>query len=250
MVMPLGNEERPQTTCWATYLLIAANVAAFAATAARPEATLIAAAATPYEITHGVDIVAPFLFQPEPAAAGDADAPAADPVVIEQAPGPHPIGLTVLSAMFLHASLVHLLGNMLFLFIFGRRIEEAFGRPTFLASYLACGVVGTLAQVAAVPDSLTPILGASGAIAGVMGAYLVWFPRDRVRVLFLNVVATVPASGVILCWIAVQLLRSQFLSRAVAQEGHVAYLSHLGGAAAGVLVGLLVRAARRGPAAA
>lgn len=247
MVMPLGNEERPASTSWATYLLIAANLAAFAATATRPESTLIAAAATPYEITHGVDIVGPFRYQPEPTAAGGEPTADAAPIVIDQAPGPRPIGLTVVSAMFLHANLVHLLGNMLFLFIFGRRIEEAFGRPTFLGFYLACGVVGTLAQVAAVPDSLTPILGASGAIAGVMGAYLVWFPRDRVRVLFLNVVALVPASGVIGCWIAVQLVRGRFLTGAVAQEGHVAYLSHLGGAAAGALGGLWIRVARRDP---
>ena len=121
--------------------------------------------------------------------------------------------------MFLHANLIHLLGNMLFLFIFGQRIEEAFGRWLFLGFYLASGLVGTTCQIMAVPDSLTPILGASGAIAGIMGAYLVWFPRDRVRVLVLNFLILIPAYAVIGSWIAVQMLRGYFLFGAVASRG-------------------------------
>jgi len=235
MVIPLGNESKPQIKPWATYLLIAVNLVCFAVEQIKPLSFLIAYAATPYEITNNVDVFEPFTYQIEPTPDGDADPRDESGIFVHQARGPSPIRLTLISSLFLHANLIHLGGNMLFLFIFGQRIEEAFGRLLYLGFYLGCGVVGTLTEVAATPESLTPIIGASGAIAGVMGAYLVWFPRDRVRVLVFNVLFLVPASGVIGVWIGIQLLRGYFLSGAVAQAGQVAYLSHIGGAAMGIV---------------
>ncbi len=127
---------------------------------------------------------------------------------------------------------------MLFLSIFGQKIEAAFGRLGYLACYLTSGVLGTLAQVWAVPESLTPILGASGAIAGVMGVYLIWFPHDRVRVLCFNVLLLVPAYVVIGTWIAIQLIQSYLRPDAMDPGGTIAHLSHLGGAAVGIVEGL------------
>ena len=241
MVMPLGNEEKPQITPWATYLLIALNLLCFGLEQVRPESFLIAFAATPYEITHEVDIADQFRYHVEPTTFDPGVDPESDQqIMIHQARGPSPIWLTLFSAMFLHANLIHLAGNMLFLFIFGLKIEEAFGHVLYLGFYLACGLVGTLAQISVAPESLTPIVGASGAIAGIMGAYLIRFPRDRVRVLFLNFLVLIPAYGVIGVWITIQLFRSHFLSGAIAQAGNVAYLSHLGGAALGMFGGVIL----------
>ena len=241
MVLPLGNEAKPQIVPWATYLLIALNVAGFGLELARPLSFSIAYAVTPYEISHGVDIAEPFLHQVEPTNEPAVRRPdETSGSFIHQAPGPRPIWLTLITALFLHADAVHLTGNLLFLFLFGQRIEEAFGRLTYLGFFLACGVVGTLTQVMVAPESLRPNLGASGAIAGVMGAYLVWFPRDRVRVLFINVLYLIPAYGVIGCWIALQVLKGYFLAGMDIQAGNIAYVAHLGGAATGIVVSVLL----------
>ncbi len=242
MVMPLGNEETSQATSWATYLLIAANLICFGVEQVKPSSFLIAYSATPYEITHNIDLANPFTFRARPGILDRSSQPSGDPaVLVHQAQGPSPIWLTLASAMFLHANLIHLAGNMLFLWIFGQRVEEVFGRFVFLGFYLGSGLVGTLAQVAADPNSLTPILGASGAIAGVMGAYLIWFPSDRVRVLVFNSLFLVPASGVIGAWIVTQLVLGFFLPGAVAQSGRTAYLAHLGGVVVGIVAGLILR---------
>ena len=113
--------------------------------------------------------------------------------VIDQAPAPFPIWLTLFTSMFLHGSPLHLAGNMLYLWIFGDNVEEVLGTVRYLLVYLACGLIGTLAQIAANPDSLIPTLGASGAIAGVMGAYVVWFPHNQVRVLVFRFITEMPA---------------------------------------------------------
>ena len=245
MVMPLGNEAKSGVTSWATYLLIAINLICFGIEQLKPASFLIAYSATPYEITHNVDLANPFMFRAKPGGLGVFGQPSSDPgVFVHQANGPSPIWLTLVSAMFLHANLIHLAGNMLFLTIFGQRVEEVFGRSIFLGFYLGSGLVGTLAQILAEPNSLTPILGASGAIAGVMGAYLVWFPRDRVRVLVFNSLFLVPASGVIGCWIVTQLLLGLCFTGAVAQSSQIAYLAHIGGVVVGIGVGLALKFGR------
>lgn len=230
MVMPIGNEDRPRITAWATFGLIALNLGGFALELAQPPSFAVAYAMTPYEITHDVDIHDPFRHLAEP----DDRPNLAEGLIVHQAAGPRPVRLTLISALFLHVDSLHLAGNLLFLFIFGQKVEEALGRARFLIFYLACGLVGGLAQVVATPESLIPTLGASGAIAGVMGASLVRFPRDRIRVLFLNVVVLVPAYAVIGCWIALQVLRSVVATGPEAAALPVAYLAHLAGAATGI----------------
>src|SRR5207253_7418953 len=137
-------------------------------------------AATPYEITHDVDLDQPFRV-PVPLGEDAAGRVVVAEQVIEQGPVPFPIWFTLFTAMFLHGSPLHLAGNMLYLWIFGDNVEEVLGSVRYVIIYLCCGLAGSLAHIAAAPDSYIPTLGASGAIAGVMGAYLVWFPYHRVR---------------------------------------------------------------------
>jgi membrane associated rhomboid family serine protease len=140
--------------------------------------------------------------------------------------------VTILTAMFMHAGWLHLIGNMVFLWAFGPEIEDAMGRPRYLAFYLLSGVVASAAQIAAMRDSAVPNLGASGAIAGVMGAFLITYPRDRIRTLllfgFFYRVTVIPAALLIGLWFLTQLF-SQLGSVADVQSGGVAYLAHVGG---------------------
>jgi membrane associated rhomboid family serine protease len=140
--------------------------------------------------------------------------------------------VTILTAMFMHAGWLHIIGNMVFLWAFGPEIEDAMGRPRYLAFYLLSGVVASAAQIAAMRDSTVPNLGASGAIAGVMGAFLITYPRDRIRTLlvfgFFYRVTVIPAALLIGLWFVTQLF-SQLGSMADVQTGGVAYLAHVGG---------------------
>ena len=143
------------------------------------------------------------------------------------------------TAMFLHGSMLHLAGNMLYLWIFGDNVEEVLGTVRYVLVYLACGLVGTVAQIAASPDSLIPTLGASGAIAGVMGAYVVWFPHNRVRVLVFRFIFEMPALIVVGGWILLQVWEGVGSLGLQNQAGGVAYLAHVGGAATGIFVAWL-----------
>jgi membrane associated rhomboid family serine protease len=144
--------------------------------------------------------------------------------------------LTVFTAMFMHAGPVHLAGNMLYLAIFGDNVEDRFGRVRFLVFYLSCGIAATLAQLAFRPASSVPTLGASGAIAGAMGAYVMMFPRQRVRVLLGLRMASLSALFVIGSWIVVQSFSGIATIASTADVGGVAYLAHVGGFAAGLLL--------------
>jgi len=159
--------------------------------------------------------------------------------LIPQAPGPNPIYLTLLSSMFMHGSWLHLGGNMLFLWIFGDNVEHRAGPILYLPAYLLAGLVGSLAQILSAPDSPIPSLGASGAISGVLGAYLILYPRNRVTVFLFRFLVQVPALVAIGMWIALQVFSS--LADPTGAGG-VAYLAHIGGFATGVLAGLLFRA--------
>lgn len=139
--------------------------------------------------------------------------------------------ITILSAMFMHGSWSHIIGNMIFLWAFGPEIEDAMGRGRYLIFYLMGGVIAMLAQVAASPHSTVPNLGASGAIAAVMGAFIVTYPRDQIKsVLFLLVFARItfiPAALLIGVWFVIQLVHAGAV--ADVQTGGVAYLAHVGG---------------------
>jgi len=139
--------------------------------------------------------------------------------------------ITILTAMFMHASWSHIIGNMVFLWAFAPEMEDAMGRGRFLVFYLLGGLVAMLAQIAAGPHSTVPNLGASGAIAAVMGAFLVTYPRDRIRSLLLIVVFVkitfIPAALLIGFWFLTQLFSAGQVAQA--QGGGVAYLAHIGG---------------------
>lgn len=245
MVMPLGDRERTLITPVATYVLIALNVLMFFVQMQKGEEFTTSYAATPYEITHFTDIKEPISV---PVTAGVEDGkilPRLDPrpqiEIIPQGPGPSPIWLTLLTAMFMHGGFMHLAGNMLYLWIFGDNVEEVLGHVKFVLVYLACGLVASAVQILASPDSRIPTLGASGAIAGVMGAYLIWFPMNRVRVLFGYMIFEVPAILTIGLWVVLQVMSGIGSLGSIGNTGGVAYLAHAGGALCGIAIGLSMR---------
>lgn len=241
MVLPLGDVEKTRIVPIATYVLIALNVAMYLVELDQGETFKVAYSATPYEIWNERDIEVPIAIVVESDEVIGIRPIRAGRETIEQGPVPFPVFLTILTAMFLHASPLHLAGNMLFLWIFGDNVEEVLGTLRYLLAYLACGVVGTMAQIVAAPNSLIPTLGASGAIAGVMGAYIIWFPHNRVRVLFFNFLTVMPAFLVIGIWILLQIAAGYGSIGHLGEIGGVAYLAHIGGAFAGLVVGLLYR---------
>jgi membrane associated rhomboid family serine protease len=155
--------------------------------------------------------------------------------------------ITILTAMFMHASWSHIIGNMVFLWAFSPEIEDAMGRGRYLVFYLVGGLVAMLAQVLASPHSTVPNLGASGAIAAVMGAFIVTYPRDRIRVLlFIFIffrVTFIPAVLLIGFWFLTQLFNAGQVAQA--QTGGVAYLAHVGGFIFGAATGRLFERANR-----
>jgi len=205
-VIPLGDvSRRPVQFPVVTLSLILANGAVFFLELSRGQAFVLQWSAVPADISAGRHLI------------------------------------TILTAMFLHGSWLHILGNMLFLWVFGPEIEDAMNPGRYLAFYLAGGVVSMLAQVAVSPQSTVPTLGASGAIAAVMGAFLITYPRDRIRtVLLLGFFVTVtflPAFLLIGLWFLIQLFSGvgSVASGTSAQTGGVAYMAHVGGVAFGVL---------------
>ncbi len=243
MVLPLGDTERTGIVPVVTYTLLALNVVAFLLQLSEGEEFTTAFAATPYEITHNEDIPRAFIL-PLPGDEDPLNLPLRHEIhqrTIPQAPVPFPVWLTLFTAMFLHGSPLHLAGNMLYLWIFGDNVEEVLGHARYLIAYFCCGLAASVAQIAAQPDSLIPTLGASGAIAGVMGMYLVWFPFHRVRVLLFNFITEVPAVLVIGLWIGAQVWMGLGSIKQLGEVGGVAYLAHVGGAACGIVVALIFR---------
>jgi len=149
--------------------------------------------------------------------------------------------LTIFTAMFMHAGWVHLIGNMLYLWIFGDNVEDRFGHVKFLVFYLVCGIAATFSQLAFSADSAVPNLGASGAVAGVLGAYLLLYPRGQVRVMMGRGVVPAPALVVIGLWFALQLFSGIGSVAGPGQEGGVAYMAHVGGFVAGFLLTFALR---------
>jgi membrane associated rhomboid family serine protease len=148
---------------------------------------------------------------------------------------------TLFTSMFMHGGWVHLGGNMLYLWIFGDNVEDRFGKGGFLIFYLLCGLAATAAQLAFSLDSNIPNLGASGAIAGVLGSYLLFFPQARVSVLQGQRIIPVPALMVIGLWFVLQLFSGIGSIAATADTGGVAYMAHIGGFVAGFILTFLFR---------
>jgi membrane associated rhomboid family serine protease len=158
--------------------------------------------------------------------------------------------LTLITSQFLHGGWLHILGNMLFLWIFGNNVEDRLGRLRFLAFYLVGGTVAGLTQVAIDPDSAIPTIGASGAIAATLGAYLVLFPRARITSLvflgFFYQLIDVPAVVVLVFWFLLQLIDGIASLGVTDASGGVAFFAHIGGFVFGALVGLVIRVVGRG----
>lgn len=165
-------------------------------------------------------------------------------------PANHPFAfLTLFTSMFLHGGWLHLIGNMLYLAIFGDNVEDILGHTLYLSFYLFAGVAAGLAQVAMAPQSTTPAVGASGAIAGVLAVYLVLFPTAPVRVLvpsfFFMRMARLPAVIVLGMWFVIQLFNGVLsLGMDTMSTGGVAWFAHIGGFVVGLLVGLVLRLTR------
>ena len=220
-MLPIGDEGeagagRP-LVAWA---LVAVNVLAFFLEIARPadalQAFVTAWGVVPREYSAGRDL-APYI--------------------------PLPFWSTLLTSMFLHGGWMHLGGNMLYLWIFGDNLEHRMGHVRFLVYYLICGLAAGLAHIVFNSGSTVPTVGASGAISGVLGGYLLLFPKNRVRVLMYGGIAHVPAIVVLGMWIVIQVVNGAGAMATTADTGGgVAYLAHVGGFVAGlVLVKLFAR---------
>lgn len=153
---------------------------------------------------------------------------------------------TLFTSMFMHAGWVHLGGNMLYLWIFGDNVEDRLGHGVFAIFYFLCGLAATFAQLMFSAGSHVPNLGASGAIAGVLGAYIILFPQGRVRVLQRGGVVQVPALIVIGLWIVIQLFSGIGSVSNAANAGGVAYMAHIGGFVAGCVLTMVLGGRRRG----
>ena len=216
-------------------LIIGVNVLVFLYQLADPNFTN-GYSTVPAEITTGKDIIGSFLLQ----------APDGSSVQIDEAPGPSPIWLTLFTSMFMHGGWLHIGGNMLFLFIFGDNIENAYGHVKYAIFYLVCGIIAGLAHVLSDPTSIVPSLGASGAISGVLAAYVVLFPRNPVRVLLtLGIILlrpiTVPAFVMIGLWAVLQFINGLGAIGVSAQTAGVAYWAHIGGFIAGAVITFAAR---------
>ena len=233
-MLPLADQNIPgRGYAVVTLTLIAINVLVFVILQLPNESFTYGWAAVPREITNGVDIV------------GRVSVGGGQTIVLE--PGPNPVQLTLLSSMFMHGGWLHLLGNMLFLWIFGDNVEHSVSPILYLVFYLVAGVVGSLAQIALDPNSLIPSLGASGAISGVLAAYLVLFPSNRVLVFAFYSAFWVPALVVIGLWAVLQFIGGIGQIAVTEQTGGVAYAAHIGGFVAGLVFGFVARAfIRRG----
>jgi membrane associated rhomboid family serine protease len=254
MVLPVHDINPVRRTPWVTYALVAANVVVLLLTPASQtsvtgtttQAQLCSQAAfydqyaaIPRELVsdHQLPLVATGKPGQEP-----------DTCVVSKPPYHKEPALSVLFSMFLHAGWLHLLGNMLFLVIFGNNIEDRFRKLPYLLFYLICGYVAAYGFAFANRTSVEPLIGASGAIAGVLGAYLVIYPRARVWSLlpFLFFIPVrIPAWLVLGSWFVLQWVYSA--GYAASGAGSVAYLAHVFGFLAGAVIGLAVRAASPPP---
>lgn len=212
-MIPLRDENPTRTFPFVTILIIAANAVIFlyqVSLGPHLEQFIAAFAAVPSAVTH---------FQnPE-------------------SPSALPPFLTLITSMFLHGGFLHVAGNMLFLWIFGNNIEDTVGHGRFIIFYLLCGLAAGFLQVAMTPHSTIPLVGASGAISGVMGAYVVLFPRAKILTLiflgFFIRVIRVPAYFFLFFWFAIQLM-SAFFAAGSPDQGGVAFFAHIGGFVAGI----------------
>ena len=250
MVLPIGDAPNPRGVPVATYLLIAANVAVYllvtvplGATRPSPGDPLLAEYLQMVARSVGTRVPLEVLRQ---------QVSAYDLFVYAHGFRPDaPSAVALVVSMFLHAGLLHLAGNMLFLWIYGDNVEQRLGAPAYLATYLVSGIAATLAHWAGALGSSMPVVGASGAISGVLGCYFVWFPRNVVRLLwffppFIGQVMEVPARLVLGLYVVADNVVPYLLSHR--GDGGVAHGAHIGGFVAGVAIAWVVDRRARGAA--
>ncbi|MBW3613112.1 MAG: rhomboid family intramembrane serine protease [Chloroflexi bacterium] len=242
-MFPISDEnERGHGPAFVSLAFIAINIAVFlllqgAGGSTEGQEFTYGYSAVPFEITNNVDLT-----EPRPITVQG------ETREIPQEPGPSPIWLTLFTSMFMHGGWLHLGGNMLFLWIFGDNVEHRIGHGLYLVFYVVAGIVASFAQIMVDTGSIIPTLGASGAISGVLGAYLVMFPTNRVLVLLIRFPIWVPAIVAIGLWAAFQFVNG-LGAIAVTEEtaGGVAYMAHIGGFVAGVVAGIVFRVLFREP---
>lgn len=204
---------------WVTLVLIAINVAVFAFSTGVPIGVMASFAVVPADL-FGIDLTASNIPPP----------PFAQTVAV-------PEFSTLISYMFFHGDVFHLIGNMLFLYVFGDNVEDAMGHVKFLVFYLLCGIIAGLAHAFMLPTSQLPLIGASGAVAGVISAYLMLHPRVRVWVLAFKILPlNITAALALGLWVVTQIVMVL-----VPQPGPVAWWAHIGGLAAGAVLILFFR---------
>ena len=235
MVFPLKDYNPTRTLPVVTVALIVINALVFAyELTLGPDLNGFIAAfgATPYEITHGTDLVG-----------------RSPQLPIVHTPGPPVVYLTIITSMFMHAGFFHIFGNMLYLWIFGNNIEDTIGHVRFVFFYLLCGIGAAAAHIATGPDSAIPTVGASGAVSGVLGAYLIAFPRARVLTLvflgFFVRMTLLPASVLLIFWFVIQAFSG--CASFGRSGGGVAWFAHIGGFVVGIILFKLMTIGRPPP---
>ena len=240
MIFPIGDDNTDRTTMpVVNYLLIAINILVFVFLQGMGsnERFTYAFSTVPQEIVTGRDIATPDRILEHPVTGQQVSVPGLQPT-------PFSVYLTLLTSMFMHGGIAHLFGNMLFLWIFGDNIEHAMGHARYLVFYLVCGVLASLAHVLTTVafasggdgSTLIPSLGASGAISGVLGGYLLLYPHRRVRVIMLRILTEVPAIVAIGLWFLFQVISGLGVLGEGSQQGGVAYAAHIGGFIAGLVL--------------
>lgn len=229
MLFPIADDNKGISgPAYVTWALLAINIVVFMLQLSDDSITS-GWSMIPREITTGVDLV-----DTQIVTIGGKEHP------VPQAPGPPIIYVTLLSHMFMHGGFGHIFGNMLYLWIFGDNVEHRFGHFLFFVFYIISGLVAALAQLMVSPDGVVPNLGASGAIWGILGAYVVLFPRNKVKAIIFYMIVSIPAVFVIGLWAALQIYQG-IGSAGNAQLGGVAHLAHIGGLVAGLVMGFVAR---------
>ena len=224
-MFPLGDDNSDRViTPYVNYIIIGLNILVFVFLQGLGgnDAFTYAFSLVPKEITTGVDLTGIQIIN-----AGGQTAQ------IQHYAAPLGVYFNFLSSMFMHGDIMHIFGNMLFLWIFGDNIENLIGHIRYTIFYLICGVAAALSQVVLGPDSIIPMLGASGAISGVLGGYMLLFPTRRVRALIFNIYTTVPAYVALGLWIGYQIVVGYLTP---SDTGGVAYAAHIGGFIAGLVL--------------
>ena len=236
MLFPIGDDNRERTiTPYINYLLIAANIFVFVyfQDFGNNDKFTYKFSMVPEEIITGRDIVTQSQTYQDPATGERYTIPGLGVTPIT-------VYITLLTNIFMHGGLAHIFGNMLFLWIFGDNIENRLGHLRYLIFYLVCGILASLAHVYSTAmlggNLLIPTLGASGAISGILGAYILLFPKKRVSVIVFYFITDVPAVMAIGLWFVFQLISGLGLLGAGAQGGGVAYGAHIGGFIAGMIL--------------